>query len=64
MQRQKAEKKWNVSMESWVYLRVQAHRSDEGAEEGLSLGVASGLQQWAPVLRAGNHLALQAAVPE
>lgn len=46
------------------YLRIQADRSNEGAEEGLGLRVASSLQQWAPVLRAGHHLTLQAAVPK
>lgn len=45
-------------------LRVEADGGDEGAEEGLGLGVAASPQQGPPVLRAGHHFTLQAAVAQ
>lgn len=45
-------------------LRVETDGGDEGAEEGLGLGVAARLQEGPPVLRAWDHLTLQAAVTQ
>ena len=45
-------------------LRVKADGGDEGAEEGLGLGVAARLQQGPPVLGAGHHLPFKAAVAQ
>lgn len=45
-------------------LRVETDGGDEGAEEGLGLRVAARLQEGPPVLRAWDHLTLQAAVTQ
>lgn len=61
------EGKKEVEMEGWRRsegLRVEADGGDERAEESLGLGVAAGPQQGPPVLGAGHHLALQAAVTQ
>lgn len=47
-----------------INLRVETDGGDEGAEEGLGLRVAARLQEGPPVLRAWDHLTLQAAVTQ